>query len=244
MPIDNTIRAQLKKPEQPQQNTQQGMGGVDPRQEIEQFLEQIAAYNEIGGVLRRESLKEAGERLASIAEMAEIAVTNEASDWYDAHTLKRHMKEVKSYAGDFVKLAQEADGINQRMAALYDDMGRILERYFELPKNDASSVSSDVSNRGNETEFSDVSSELGADNLESDSGPQKLKEVEEDDPTFSATPIPPVTPDPKKMDELTLRAIQAVFKRLKKKDSTAAKRFKDLPPAKMKEIVWQLVTRV
>jgi hypothetical protein len=221
----STPKAQLKKPE----NTEP-VQEVDPAREADQFLEHIAQYNTFGKVLRRESLKEVGQKLAKIAEMAEVAVTNEADDWFDAHTLKRNMKEVKSYATEFMKLAEEADAINQRMSAYYDDMGRILERYFEIP---------DFEEVPDGKVGIEEPSELGAEE------PMELTEAQptfngRDPAVFAATPIPPKTPDPKIIDDLTLRAIKAVYKRLKKNNPIMASKFSKLHPKKMKEVVWAL----
>lgn len=232
MPFD-TPKAQIRQPG----SSLSASPSVDPAQEAENFLEQIAQYNKFGKILRRESLKEVGQQLARIAEMAEVAVTNEADDWFDAHTLKRNFKEVRAYAGEFLKLAEEADTINQRMTAFYDDMGRILERYFEIPDVDDGLMAPEDVGQAKEEPI-----------VEPEADPIKLKEtlpVQPRDPkVYAATPLPPVTPDPKKVDALTLRAIQAVHTRLKKKNPDAATRFAQLDPAKMKEIVWILATKI
>ena len=77
--------------------------------------------------------KDIATQLSAIAEFAESTITNEmADDWYDGHTVQRNIKEMKKYVMEFNKIATEADGHNQRMAAYYEDMGRILERYFQV----------------------------------------------------------------------------------------------------------------
>ncbi|MGH2564059.1 MAG: hypothetical protein ACRDE5_06085, partial [Ginsengibacter sp.] len=93
----------------------------------------IENYRQYGQILRKSGrMQELAEKLSAIAEFAESSLMQEAGDWYDGHTIKRNMKEMKGYAGDFVKLASEADTMHQRMEALYDDMGHVLERYFEI----------------------------------------------------------------------------------------------------------------
>lgn len=93
----------------------------------------IANYSRLG-----EGLKQAGNfrkvamEIAQIAEMAESTVMEEAGDWYDSHTIKRNMNELKKHAGAFSKIAEELDMMQQRASALYDDMGNVLTRYFEL----------------------------------------------------------------------------------------------------------------
>lgn len=107
-------------------------GGADP-------IKVIASYQRLGEALRKShSFRKVAEQIAQIAEMAESTVTEEGNDWFDQHTIKRNMKELKSYAGDFGKIAEQLDTLHQRAAALYDDMGNVLSRYFEVvePKMD------------------------------------------------------------------------------------------------------------
>lgn len=54
------------------------------------------------------------------------------ADWFDNVTIKRNMKELKNYVNEFVKVATEAQRMNHRMTALYEDSGRVLGRYFEI----------------------------------------------------------------------------------------------------------------
>jgi hypothetical protein len=73
------------------------------------FHEIVAKYNEYGKLLRKDrKLRELAEQLADIAEYAEYALTNETDDWYDGHTIKRNIKEMRKYAQDFAKAANEA----------------------------------------------------------------------------------------------------------------------------------------
>lgn len=102
------------------------MDGIDP-------VKVISNFSRLG-----ESLKGAAEfrkmavEIAKIAEMAESTVMQEAGDWFDGHTIKRNMKELKGHAGNFNKIAEELDNLHQRATALYDDMGNVLARYFEM----------------------------------------------------------------------------------------------------------------
>ncbi len=99
--------------------------------------EAISKYNEYGQHFKSAmSMGELAEKLMQVAEFAEQSVMSEAEDWFDGHTIKRNMKEMKSYVGEFAKVAREHDSLRQRMSALYDDMGRVLERYFEIHEGD------------------------------------------------------------------------------------------------------------
>lgn len=108
------------------------------------FYDIVGKYNEYGQMLRRDrSMTELAQQLSDIAEAAEMHLTSEANDWYDSHTISRNIKEMQGYAKEFGKLAQEADEYNIRMEALYEDMGRVLERYFEIyPQDEAAQQNS------------------------------------------------------------------------------------------------------
>lgn len=216
MPINNGIppkpMASVKKPEQVA--AQQANTTVAEKiQDVRHMLERVAAFSGLGKSLKRERLmQEIALEISQIAEVAEQVVVNEGEDWYDKHTLSRNMKEVKAYAKDFVKLASESDMLDQRMNALYEDMGRILERYFEIPQDELQSQK--VANGLPQTKEVE---------------PQKVDESEE------------VSAPGDKLDELTIRAIRAVHENLKKKNPEYANRFAKLPPKKMREAVWKLV---
>jgi hypothetical protein len=42
------------------------------------------------------------------------------------------MKELAGFSKQFSKIAHEAQGLNERMGVLYEDMGNILNRYYDL----------------------------------------------------------------------------------------------------------------
>jgi hypothetical protein len=112
------------------------------------FGQVVGQYNEYGNTLRQSfSMRELAEKLMEIADYAESTLTTETApsqdDWYDKHTISRNVKEMKSYVKEFGKLAEEYDTIRGRATALYDDMGRVLERYFEVTGQDDEDVLDD-----------------------------------------------------------------------------------------------------
>jgi hypothetical protein len=46
--------------------------------------------------------------------------------------MNRNLKEMKSYVTQFSKTATEQKAINQRLTSLYEEVGVILQRYFEI----------------------------------------------------------------------------------------------------------------
>lgn len=99
----------------------------------ERALGAIKEYNKYSKMIHREgNLVDVAKTLAEIAEFATRYTVEEASDWFDGVTIKRNMNDLKRMAGDFAKVAKEVQGHQDRMGALYEDMGTILNRYFEI----------------------------------------------------------------------------------------------------------------
>jgi len=76
------------------------------------------------------------EDICNIIENASQCILNETDDWFDGISVKRNLKEVKTLAKDFYKTAKERQVYTQRMQSLYEDMGNILNRYFEIKGED------------------------------------------------------------------------------------------------------------
>jgi len=72
------------------------------------------------------------EDICNIVDNASKYIMNETDDWFDGISVKRNLKEVKTLAKEFYKTAKERQVYTQRMQSLYEDMGNILNRYFEI----------------------------------------------------------------------------------------------------------------
>jgi len=72
------------------------------------------------------------EDICNIVDNAAKYIMNETDDWFDGISVKRNIKEVKTLAKEFYKTAKERQVYTQRMQSLYEDMGNILNRYFEI----------------------------------------------------------------------------------------------------------------
>ena len=101
----------------------------------EQVKEALQNYNKLGEALyQQQSLKETAKSLSQIAEMAATHTVQETEDWFDKVTVSRNMKELTNHSKSFSKIAEEASSVQQRLAGLYEDMGSILNRYYEIPE--------------------------------------------------------------------------------------------------------------
>jgi hypothetical protein len=104
------------------------------------FLEIISTYGQHReGMSRKSDIRQIAETLGAIADAAQEYTLREGGDWFDRVTIKRNMGELKKLQAGFEKEAVEAQAQQQRMEALYEDMGHVLGRYFEI-----ANVSEDV----------------------------------------------------------------------------------------------------
>ena len=97
------------------------------------FLEIISTYgNHREGITRKSDIRGIAETLGAIADAAQEYTLREAGDWFDRTTIKRNMGELKKLQEKFEKEAVEAKRQEERLEALYEDMGHVLGRYFEI----------------------------------------------------------------------------------------------------------------
>lgn len=105
---------------------------LSPEQK-KKLMEMVNQYNTLGQKLRMEgALIETATALSEIAELAETYACNEASDWFATEVVKTDFKRAKGITDTFQKLARECHGKVQQLNALYEDMGHILGRYYEI----------------------------------------------------------------------------------------------------------------
>ena len=96
-------------------------------------LDQISKYNEYGKYLKREhNLMEIAETLSEIADAAEKFMLDGTEGTFDGATVKRNVAEMKKYSAEFGKIAGEAHVLEQRMDAFFEDMGHVLNRFFDI----------------------------------------------------------------------------------------------------------------
>ena len=104
-------------------------------QEIDesQFLENVRNFGSLGEHIYRENdIRAVAEKLSNIAKSARTHTLRETEEWFDKITINRNMKDLGSLSGQFSKIANEAQGLQERMSALYEDMGHIIGRYYDV----------------------------------------------------------------------------------------------------------------
>ena len=109
------------------------MADEKPQVNKHEVIEAVKSYARIGKQIQvNNGIMEAAKQLAQMADAAQNHVLSETDDWFDAVSVKRNMKELKGLTGQFKKTAVEANATNQRLSALYEDMGNILNRYYDI----------------------------------------------------------------------------------------------------------------
>ena len=103
------------------------------KEEKKALYELVHNYNEYGKVLYEyHQLMKVAENIDKISQYAETYALNECGDWMQENTAIRHFKELKKMSEAFKKNAAKCQQQNTEMVSLYEDMGNILEKYFEI----------------------------------------------------------------------------------------------------------------
>jgi|ETNvirnome_6_100_1030635.scaffolds.fasta_scaffold07730_3 hypothetical protein len=113
--------------------------------------EGVREYSNIGQTMFKETnIIEVAKQLHKIVEGAQSHIVSEQEDWFDKVTINRNMNSLKGMVKEFKKTAVEAHQTDQRLRSLYEDMGGILNRYYEIDEGlDAvGDEDSDIDNDG------------------------------------------------------------------------------------------------
>ena len=106
------------------------------KEEKKALYELVNNYNEYGKILYEyHQLMKVAENIDKISQYAETYALNECGDWMQENTAVRHFKELKKMSEAFKKTASKCQQQNNEMVSLYEDMGNILVKYFEIKNN-------------------------------------------------------------------------------------------------------------
>jgi len=120
---------------------------LNPKTSLEEkksFLQEVERFNEYGSVIyRTEDLRKVAESINSLCEKAEAITLEEAQDWFDEVTIRREVKQLNTKRKSFVETVHEISKMQQRLEALYEDIGHTLSRYYEIKSMDDKLVDSE-----------------------------------------------------------------------------------------------------
>ena len=118
-----------------------------------EVVEGVKSFGIVGKALyNNANIMEIAKQLSNIAEQAHTHVVSETDDWFDKVSVNKNMKALKGNVQEFKKTAVEAHNTNQRLSALYEDMGNILNRYYDIDEalDPVGQEDDDVDNDGDE----------------------------------------------------------------------------------------------
>ena len=104
-----------------------------PKVDKHSVIEGVKNFGIVGKTLyNNNNVMEIAKQLSSIAESAHSHILGEQDDWFDKISVNKNMKSLKGSVVEFTKTAKEAQSLNQRMTALYEDIGHVLNRYYDI----------------------------------------------------------------------------------------------------------------
>lgn len=104
------------------------------KEEKKKLWELMRKFNEYGQSLRGDqALIETAKTLSEISAMAKKYAMSESNiDVLQKETVNRDFKQVEGITQNFQKLAKECVSKIMQLNALYEDLGHIYERYYEV----------------------------------------------------------------------------------------------------------------
>jgi len=92
------------------------------------------AYNVINEMLEGiyQDFGKIDELMGGIMKEASQSMIIEDDDWFDKVTIKRNIKELEKRGKDFIGTFKDVKTNSLRLQALHEEIGFILNRYFEL----------------------------------------------------------------------------------------------------------------
>ena len=127
-----------------------------PRINKYKVIEGVRNYGIVGKSLyNNNNIMEIAKQLAQVAESAHSHILGEESDWFDKISVSRNMKSLKGNVMEFQKTAKEAHMLNQRLTGLYEDIGNVLNRYYEISEADAGDMDKDGIDEPDSEEYMD-----------------------------------------------------------------------------------------
>ena len=104
-----------------------------PKVDKYKVVEGVKNFGIVGKALyNNNNIVEIAKQLSEIAESAHHHILGEQDDWFDKISVNKNMKSLKGGVVEFQKTAKEAQQLNQRLTALYEDIGHVLNRYYDI----------------------------------------------------------------------------------------------------------------
>ena len=129
-----------------------------PKVNKHEVIEGVRNYQKLGGsIYKSGGILETAKQLTQIAQAAHNHILGEQDDWFDKVSVNRNMKTLKSSVSEFKKAAKESHILNQRLTGLYEDIGHVLNRYYEIDeiREDKGDMDNDGKDEPDDEEYMD-----------------------------------------------------------------------------------------
>lgn len=103
------------------------------KEERDAFLESLKRFSSFKNeVYRSKTLREISQQLGELIESAEGFTLQETQDNFDKISVSRDLKEIKNDYNMFAKTCNEITTLQQRLEAVYENIGQKLGRYYDI----------------------------------------------------------------------------------------------------------------
>ena len=127
-----------------------------PKVDKHKVIEGVKNFGVVGKSLYNNSnILETAKSIAKVAESAHNHILGEQDDWFDKVSVSKNMKTLKGSVVEFQKTAKEAHQLNQRLTGLYEDIGHVLNRYYDISEVVEEGVD-DISDKEASMDFDDL----------------------------------------------------------------------------------------
>ena len=118
-----------------------------------EIMEMISKFNEYGkNIYRADELKKITSEMKDVIAKAKDMTLQETEGTFDNITVNRHMKTLESSMQLFEKTTSEINVLQQRLESLYEDIGSVLNKYYNINEAELDAVGhedEDINNDGN-----------------------------------------------------------------------------------------------
>jgi len=81
---------------------------------------------------QEEAIMNSAKSFSLITKLAESYALNECGDWFQQEIVSKDMKGMKQKVQEFQKTAKECYARMQQLGVLYEDIGHVLGRYYDV----------------------------------------------------------------------------------------------------------------
>lgn len=113
------------------------MNSEQPTMDKKAFIENVKRYNRYKESFNKASnLNKIVSEIGKLVRAAEPITLQETGEWFDNITVNRHMKQMNEAYKILEKTANELMQSQQRFESAYNDIGRVLENYYDICEGD------------------------------------------------------------------------------------------------------------